>query len=105
MLLKLLSSIKENVTTIQQLALRLGMDTDLVQSRIKHCTSIGYIKEQLIDTTNPVQNRCSLGKGLLSLSCNFCPFTNNCSSSENDDQILMLTSKGKRAIEFLTAKQ
>ncbi len=102
-MLKLLSSLSEGAITNQQLALKLSIDTDLIQSKIDHCISVGYIKEQLNDTTKQVQNKFSPRRGLLSLSCRFCAFSSNCSFSESDSKILVLTSKGKRAMSHLEA--
>lgn len=105
-MLKLLSSLSEGAITTQQLALRLCVNTDQIQSKIDHYIRVGYVKEQLNDTKKQVQNKCSPRKGLLSLSCRFCVFSSNCSFSENDSKILILTSKGKRAMSHLeTIKQ
>ncbi len=101
-MLKLLSSLSEGAITNQQLALKLSINTDLIQSKIEHCINVGYIKEQLNDTKKQVQSKFSPRRGLLSLSCRFCAFSSNCSSSESDNKIFILTSKGKRAISHLS---
>ncbi len=101
----MLSAINEGVTTVQQSAEKLNIDIDLLHSKLDHCITVGYLQKQHVDKQKSVLDNRSSSKGLSSFSCNFCSFSNNCSFIENDYQILILTSKGKRAIEHLAAKQ
>ncbi|MCE7748367.1 MAG: hypothetical protein GPJ51_08210 [Candidatus Heimdallarchaeota archaeon] len=105
MLLELLSAISEGITTVQKFAAKLNMDIDLLHSKINHFITVGYLKKQHIDKQKSFLDNRSSSKGLSSLSCNLCSFSNNCSFIENDNQIFILTSKGRRAIERLVSMQ
>ncbi|MCE7739598.1 MAG: hypothetical protein KAU62_06925 [Candidatus Heimdallarchaeota archaeon] len=105
MLLELLNAVNEGITTVQQFAAKLNMDIDLLHSKIDHCITVGYLTKQHVDKQKSFQDNRSSSKGLSSISCNLCPFFNNCSSIENDNQIFILSSKGKRAIEHLASMQ